>query len=131
MMGFLWRSWDEISEIAFGTIAAWMALALIAFAFWGWPQWRVYNQKMRGQAALSEAEFTRKIAEFDAQAEIKRAEGAAQANKIIGESLHGNEGYLRYLWIQSLSSGKSEVIYIPTEAGLPILEARPREARQQ
>ena len=40
-----------------------------------------------------------------------------------GESLKNNESYLRYLWIQGLQDGTSEVIYIPTEANLPILEA--------
>ena len=58
-----------------------------------------------------------------AAAEVERAKGVAQANKIIGDSLQGNEDYLRYLWIQSLENGKSEVIYVPTEANLPILEA--------
>ena len=47
----------------------------------------------------------------------------AEANKIIGASLKSNEAYLRYLWIQGLQDGSSEVIYIPTEANLPILEA--------
>lgn len=59
-----------------------------------------------------------------AQAEIARAEGVAKANKIIGESLKNNEAYLRYLWINDLgdNSGKT-IVYIPTEANLPILEA--------
>lgn len=45
-------------------------------------------------------------------------------NKIIGESLKNNEAYLRYLWINDLgnNAGKT-VVYIPTEANLPILEA--------
>jgi len=59
-----------------------------------------------------------------ADAEAIRAEGVARANKIIGDSLSGNEGYLRYLWIQSLQSSKMQVVYVPTEANLPILESR-------
>ncbi|RZF83206.1 hypothetical protein EXT46_07105 [Pseudoalteromonas sp. CO325X] len=54
---------------------------------------------------------------------MERAKAAAQANKIIGESLKGNEEYLRYVWIKGLQDGSGERIYIPTEAGLPILEA--------
>ena len=42
---------------------------------------------------------------------------------ITDDSLKGNDAYLRYLWVQGLQDGSSEVIYIPTEAGLPILEA--------
>ena len=62
-------------------------------------------------------------AELLAQAEITRAKGVAQANKIIGDSLKENEAYLRYLWINGLESNNPTVIYVPTEAGLPILEA--------
>jgi hypothetical protein len=51
----------------------------------------------------------------------------AEANRIIGESLKGNESYLRYLWIQNLESGSNSVVYVPTEAGLPILEAGKRK----
>ena len=63
-----------------------------------------------------------------ARAEVERAKGVAEANKIIGEGLKGNEEYLRYLWIMSLehvaaSSNGSTVVYVPTEANLPILEA--------
>ena len=47
----------------------------------------------------------------------------AEANAIVAEGLGGPEGYLRYLWIQSLGENGQDVIYIPTEAGLPILEA--------
>lgn len=61
-----------------------------------------------------------------AAAEVERAKGVAEANRIIGESLKNNEGYLRYLWIQGLQDGSSEVIYVPTEASLPILEATRR-----
>ena len=103
----------------------------------GMPHYRVYNRNLSGQAALAEAEWTKRIliedakakqesAKLLAMAEVERAKGVAAANEIIGASLEGNEGYLRYLWIQGLQDGSSEVIYIPTEANLPILEARPR-----
>lgn len=47
-----------------------------------------------------------------------------KADKIIGQSLKGNEEYLNYLWINNIEKSNSEKIYIPTEAGMPILEAR-------
>lgn len=105
-----------------------VVLVLLGAFLWGLPNYRVYSQEMRGKAALAEARQNRQIAALDAQAEIERARGVAEANKIIGESLRGNESYLRYLWIQNLNSGGGERIYIPTEAGLPILEARPPAA---
>jgi hypothetical protein len=112
-----------------------MVLMVFSGIFWAWPKYRIYAQTLRGQASLQEAEWDRQIAveeaqarldsaELDAQAEVIRAQGVANANAIIGESLRGNEAYLRYLWINGLHDGTSEVIYIPTEANLPILEAR-------
>ena len=62
-----------------------------------------------------------------ADAEIARAVGVAKANKIIGDSLKDNEQYLRYLWIDSLQQTQNQIIYVPTEAGLPILEAGKRK----
>ncbi len=68
---------------------------------------------------------------LEANAEVARANGLASANNIIGESLRGKEEYLRYLFIQTMKDGNSERIYIPTEAGMPILEARPSLAREK
>lgn len=79
----------------------------------------------KARVTLAEAEGKAKIAKAKAEgaADIERAKAAAEANRIIGESLKGNEEYLRYVWIKGLQDGKGERIYIPTEAGLPILEA--------
>ncbi len=71
-----------------------------------------------------DAETKVTIARAESKAEVERAKGAAEANRIIGESLKGNESYLRYLWITGLKDGNGERIYIPTEAGIPILEAK-------
>ncbi|MCP4612116.1 MAG: membrane protease subunit [Planctomycetes bacterium] len=100
----------------------------------GCPKYRVWQKDLAGQAQLNEATWNRQItvkeaeatkesAVFLAQAEVERAKGVAEANRIIGESLKENEAYLRYLWINGLQDGSSEVIYVPTEANLPILEA--------
>ena len=64
-------------------------------------------------------------AELLAQAEIARAKGVAAANTIIGESLKNNEAYLHYLWIVDVASAGTDktVVYVPTEANLPLLEA--------
>jgi hypothetical protein len=109
-------------------------VALVLFSMWALPKYRVWQRELSGQAALAEAEWTRKIvieeanakkeaAKALAEAEVERAKGVAQANEIIGKSLENNEAYLKYLWIQGLQDGSSEIIYVPTEANLPILEA--------
>jgi len=109
---------------------------------WGCPQYNVWEAGMSGQAELKKAEQNRQIAVEEAKAkkesaqaladaEITRAKGVAEANKIIGDSLKGNEAYLRYLWIDGLNNNQQNVIYVPTEAGLPILEAGKRgEAKE-
>ena len=79
----------------------------------------------KAKVTLAEAEGQAKLvrAKAEGQADIERAKAAAEANRIIGESLKNNEEYLRYVWIKGLQDGNGERIYIPTEAGLPILEA--------
>lgn len=114
---------DTRSYTSFAIKVATAILLTVAMLMWGIPKYRVYTASATGKAELSKAEFTRQIATLDAQAEIQRAKGVAEANRIIGESLHNNEGYLRYLWITSLKSENHTTVYIPTEAGLPILEA--------
>lgn len=79
----------------------------------------------KARVTLAEAEGKAKLVQAKAEglADIELAKAAAEANRIIGESLKNNEAYLQYIWIKGLQEGKGERIYIPTEAGIPILEA--------
>ena len=126
-------------------VLAVLGTCALVVALWLWPKYRVYAEELAGEARLKEAEWSKQIlieeakaqqqasllqaqtrvtlAKAQGQAEVERAKATAEANRIIGESLKGNEAYLRYLWIEGLKDGKGERIYIPTEAGLPILEA--------
>ncbi len=88
---------------------------------------------MEGKAEFAKAEQNRKIKieeakanleseKLNAQAEIERAKGAAEAIRIENGSL--TPTYIQYLWVRQ--QGKSDdktVIYVPTETNLPILEA--------
>lgn len=119
-----------------------LLLAIVIGAFcllslWGCPHYNVWQQEMSGRADLAKATYNRQIkvreaeaakesATLLASAEVERAKGIAEANKIVGESLKGKDEYLRYLWIQTLNDKENEVIYVPTEANLPILEATRR-----
>lgn len=127
---------------------AWLLGGIVfatATAMVGCPRYHVWEQGLAGQAELKRAEQNRQIkiqeakavdesAALLAEAEVKRAMGVAKANAVIGESLKGNEAYLRWLYIEGLKENKDhvQIIYVPTEAGLPILEAgrtvAPREA---
>ena len=115
-------------------IVATIGVVIIWGLMFGMPMYRVWQQEMTGKAEFSRAEQNRKIkveeakaekesAVFRAEAEIIRAEGVAKANEIIGGSLKDNKDYLTYLWIQALYDESNSVIYVPTEANLPILEA--------
>lgn len=134
------RDADEISIKEWGLLglfSIFCIFVLIGFA-WGFfalgRQYDVWAQAKEGEAELAKAESNRQIKTLEAkasmesakhlaEAEIIRAKGVAEANRIIGDSLAGNEAYLRYLWIHGLADGRNQVIYVPTEANLPILEA--------
>lgn len=120
-----------------GTISLFVVFLFYCFTQFVSPHINVWQQGMEGQAELARAEYSRQIATCEAnakresakalaEAEVIRAEGVAQANKIIGNSLSNNEAYLRYLWIQGLQTNQMQVVYVPTEANLPILEAGKR-----
>lgn len=111
-------------------------LAILAMILWGYPRYRVWSQEMEGKAEFAKAEQNRRIKieeakanleaeKLNAQAEIERAKGAATAIKIENGSL--SEKYIQYLWVRQQNHlNDKTVIYIPTEANLPILEAGKR-----
>lgn len=100
---------------------------------WGCPTYNVWQQEMSGRAEFAKAEQNRRILieeaaanleaeKLNAQAEVERAKGAAEAIKIENGSI--TEKYIQYLWVrQQKNLGDKTVIYIPTETNLPILEA--------
>jgi regulator of protease activity HflC (stomatin/prohibitin superfamily) len=120
-----------------------LLLGLVGIGMYGCPQYNVYQQRLTGESELARAQQNRQIAVNEAQAkmdaakllaqaEIERAKGVAQANQIIANGLKGNEEYLRYLWITDVAAGGKEsktIVYIPTEANMPILEAGHRPPR--
>lgn len=97
------------------------------------PYYKVWSQEMEGKAEFAKAEQNRKIKieeakanleaeKLNAQAEIERAKGAAKAIEIEDSTL--TTTYIQYLWVrQQNANSNNRIIYIPTEAGLPILEA--------
>ena len=117
------------------TIAGILLLCgIIAFGMWGCPRYNVYNQEMEGKSLLAHAQSSKEVAvatakakmesaTYEAAADTLRAHGVARANEIIGNSLRNNEAYLRYLWIDEIAKTQNQIIYVPTETNLPILEA--------
>lgn len=118
----------------FSMVGGTFLLLLIALFMVGCPQYTVYTKTQSGKAQLEEARQNRQIAieeaqanleaeRLNAQAEVERAKGAAESIKIEGGRL--TDQYIKYLWVRQQGSlGDADKIYIPTEAGLPLLEAR-------
>lgn len=109
-------------------------VGLLAGLSLAWPYYSVWRQGMAGKAELAQAEANRQIAIVEAEAkeksaealgnaEVIRAKKLAEANKILGESLQGNDAYLRYLWITEVAAGQGQgdtaVIYLPGDNLLP------------
>ncbi|UTC28151.1 hypothetical protein GURKE_01200 [Brevundimonas phage vB_BpoS-Gurke] len=115
-----------------------LVVLAISGALVGCPTYNVYKRQMEGKASYEAATQDRRIrvleaqaaldsAKLTAQAEIERAKGTNEANRIMSESLGGPDNYLRWSYIHMLqeTAGKEgrQTIYIPTEAGMPVLEA--------
>ncbi len=81
------------------------------------------EDKLDAQQKAHKKEFELLSAVKDAEIEVARAIGIAEANEIIAHSL--TKEYLQYKFIEGLNDGNTEVIYIPTEANMPILEVKP------
>jgi ABC-type protease/lipase transport system fused ATPase/permease subunit len=116
-------------------VVIFLFIFFIGFMWGGHALMRVYgvwSQEMRGKADLAEAQWNRQIAiqeaearleseKLNAQSEIERAKGMAEAIKIEGGQL--TTQYIQYLWVRSNNFNENTTIYVPTEVNLPILEA--------
>jgi len=88
----------------------------------------VWQQGLAGEAALKKAEQTRKIQIEQARGEKEAATLRAEAIAIVGKAAHDYPEYRQQEFIgafaEALHSGKiSQIIYVPTESNIPIIEA--------
>lgn len=130
----------SVSKV-FGVIGAGIAglallIALIIGSIAVFKSFSVWSKEQDGRAKLAEAEFSKQVRveeaksnleaeKLNAEAELIRAQGAAKAIQAEAGSL--TENYIRYLWVrQQENLNDKTVIYIPTEGGLPLLEAGKR-----
>lgn len=118
-------------EIVFGIIA------MVGLCMYVFPKYTVWQSEKNGMAKLKEANYEEQItiakassrlkaAEANKQAEIIEASAVSESIKIIGTALQENSSYLRWQWIKKLDETNNKIIYVPTEANLPILEAQRR-----
>ena len=121
---------DLIMKVIWGIAVILVVVISMAFIR---PWYNVWSQEMEGKAEFAKAEQNRKIKieearanleaeKLNAQAEIERAKGAAEAIKIENGSI--TPTYIQYLWVRQQSDlSNKTVIYIPTETNLPLLES--------
>lgn len=123
----------------FGKIVVGIAtfvIALIAIMMFGLPRYNVWQQEMAGKAEMAKAEQNRRILveeakakleaeKLNAQAEIERARGMAEAMKVENGTL--NETYNQYLFIRTLEKladkgDLPQIIYVPSNGLLPVMD---------
>ena len=128
----------NISEFVPGLVYLCLGIAgLYGVSLWFRPVYGVWKARKYGEAQLAQAQFGEQVAIAEAnarlkaatmnkEAEIIEAEAVAKSIETIGEALSQNEGYLRWQWIKMMDDTEHSVIYVPTEANLPILESGKR-----
>lgn len=118
-------------------IVVWIAILAVAvagFCLWFFPVYLVWAAHKSGEADLAKARNDQQIqiaeaqsrlaaAEANKKAAIVEAQAAAEQIKVIGENLTQHDLYLKWQWIRMMEERDGATIYVPTEAGLPILEA--------
>lgn len=137
---------DDKDSVAFGhfivrVLSVVGAIVVCCALIWLFvsPIYAVWAKGLQGQAELRRAESTRQIlvqeakakleaSKLEAEAEIVRAEGLAKAITIVGEKAKEFPEYRYQHFIDGLTEALKEglvdqVIYLPTEAGIPILES--------
>lgn len=122
-----------MENLKYYVISAVVVIVVAVGLMFGIPTYRVWSQEMEGKAEFAKVEQNRKIMieeararleaeKLNAQSEIERAKGAAEAIKIENGQL--TPTYIQYLWVRQQNFNEGDkLIYIPTEASLPILEA--------
>lgn len=102
----------------------------------GLPHYLVWQKGKAGQAQLMEARQNRQImieeasarlesSKLNAQAEVERAKGMAEAMAI--ENMEVTPEYNQYLFIRSLETiaehgSLPQIIYLPTDGLLPVMD---------
>lgn len=122
----------QTAFIVFGAILLFWAVVFSMFVFL--PRYNVWRSELKGKAEFVRAEQNRQIKieeakanleaeKLNAKAEVERAKGAAEAIKIENGQL--TTTYIQYLWVRQQSNNQiQKIVYIPTEASMPILEAK-------
>lgn len=94
------------------------------------PQYRVYSARADGEAMLQRSESTKRILVEQAQAELDASRLRKEAIEIMGAAAQQYPEYrlqeFMGAFADAMQNGSvQKIIYVPTEANIPIIEARP------
>lgn len=109
-------------------VAIGVCLILFLGSFFIIPMWNVWRSGLSGEALLKKAEQTRMIQIQQAKGERDAATLRAEAIKIVGQAAKDFPEYRQQEFIgafaEALKEGKiNQIMYVPTEANIPITEA--------
>lgn len=134
------KSYDDMSE----SEAIWywvrrvggVGLLALALGMGGCPVYNVWFAKMDGEAQRAHAEQSRMILVTQAEAEFEAAQKRAKAIEIVGAMAQRFPEYRQQEFIgafgEALKEGKiTQIIYVPTEANIPVLEADGRRISEK
>jgi len=54
---------------------------------------------------------------------MEAASKQAEANKLLGESIRAYPEAMEQKWVEAIANTQNQVIYLPTEASVPITES--------
>lgn len=106
---------------------------ILASIMYFYPKYRVYSQELRGEAALAEARSSKQVQVEQARGELESSKLRADAIEIIGVAAQKYPEYRQQEFIGAFGEAMREgsidqIIYVPTEANIPVLEAGKRPA---
>lgn len=116
---------DDFKTVITGII---VGLAIVTLGMWGIPQYKVWTATLEGEANLKKAQQERQILVTQAAAEKEAATLRSEAISIVGKAAKEYPEYRQQEFIgafaEALKEGKiSQIMYVPTEANIPITEA--------
>ena len=124
----------NVGKLVIGLVLV-MFIIVVTLMF-GLPVYNVWQQEMAGKAEMAKAEQNRRILveeakakleaeKLNAQAEIERAKGMAEAMKVENGTL--SETYNQYLFIRTLEKladkgDLPQIIYLPSNGMIPVMD---------
>lgn len=104
-------------------------VATVTISMLVYPQYRVYLLRLEGEAILAKSEAQKRVLVEQARAEKEAAQLRAEAINILGEAAQKFPEYREQEFMgafaEALREGNmQQIIYVPTEANIPIIERK-------